>query len=251
MRKTLLTSAAVLGLALTAPAFANTGGTEYIPPPHKLMREGVMNPRTGARYGHVPGIGQSVPFSTHASNIVPGDTHSQIAPNLVPKPPVGRNASMHAFLHSARRAIARGRTGEAQEALERAMTARLNRDQLRGIEPSSDPVVGQLETALNDLAFHRYAAVDRKIARAMTGTGVAENAPFGNTMGMGQPGAEYNTYGTAPAAGSQTPSANSPQTSGLHTPPTGAPHRTANVGTLGTEVSPPGSQMNPTGNPKY
>lgn len=253
MRIPLLTSAAVLGLALTAPAFAATNGTEYIPPPHQLMREGVMNPATGARYGHVPGVGISLPTSRHASNITPSDTYSQIAPTL-PKPPVNANAGMDPFLHAARNAVAAGKTGMAQESLERAMTARLNEDVLRSVYPRNDPVIRQIQAALDDLSHHRYAAVDRRIAQAMTGTGVAENEPYGGGsagmgMGVGGPGMT-NTYGSAYG---ETPTmANTPQTSargGL--PPTGAPSKTANVGTLGTQVVPPGMPMNPTGNPKY
>lgn len=254
MRIPLLTSAAVLGLALTAPAFAATTGTEYIPPPHKLMREGVMNPATGARYGHTPGVGISLPTSPHASNITPSDTHSIIAPTL-PKPNVSKNAGMDTFLRAARRAVAHGQTGVAQESLERAMTARLNEDVLRSIYPRNDPVVHHIQAALDDLAHHRYSAVDRRIAEAMTGAPVAENEPYGGGyagvgMSAGAPGMTYNTYGSA--AGEEPTMANAPQTSargGL--PPTGAPSKTANVGTLGTQTVPPGMPMNPTGNPKY
>jgi hypothetical protein len=66
------------------------------------------------------------PISYKASNITPYDTRSVIAPAL-PPPPVGDNASPQDYLREAQQALARGRMGEAQEALERAEARALDR----------------------------------------------------------------------------------------------------------------------------
>ena len=64
--------------------------------------------------------------SRPASNITPSDARSVIAPAL-PIPPVPSVDPPSAFLASARSAVESGRTGEAQEALERAETRLLDR----------------------------------------------------------------------------------------------------------------------------
>jgi hypothetical protein len=86
----------------------------------------VADPATGARAGHVPGIGESLPQSDKASNIVPADTHSNIAPTL-PASAVGDNAEPSDYLKSARASLVAGRTGQAQQSLEMAETRALDR----------------------------------------------------------------------------------------------------------------------------
>lgn len=183
MRTMLLTSAAAIGLALAAttaiqPASAAQGTDRYsatrAPSPHRLMHEGMMNPATGARWGHVPGVGISLPTSPQASNITPGDTRSIIAPTL-PKPGIGPNANAEEFLAAARRAIANHQTGVAQEALERAETRRLDFDSARNVAPSDDPMIGQIHAALLALADRNFAAVDQQIAGAMSMGPAASN----------------------------------------------------------------------------
>jgi hypothetical protein len=251
MRKTLLTSVAVLGLALAAPAFAadmggmpndtgmtappHAGKTSTIPSPHRLMREGAMNPATGARYGHVPGDGVSLPLSGQASNITPTNTHSVIAPTL-PTPPVNPNAGAEQFLNVAKQALARHRTGEAQEALERAETRRLDIDVTRNISPNDDPMIAQIRAAREALGRRDIASADQQISGAMSIGPTAGNMPGGDTGGgmSRNPGMQPN------------------QTSGMYQggTPSGNPYRTSQPGTLGTEVSPPGSPMNPNGEPQ-
>lgn len=257
MRKTLLTSVAVLGLAFAAPAFAqNTGAapgandatapdttmgkTPTIPSPHRMMREGAMNPATGARYGHVPGQGVSLPMSGQASNLTPSDTRSVIAPTL-PIPPVNPNAGAEQFLSVAKQALARHRTGEAQEALERAETRRLDRDAARNISPNDDPMIGQIRAALEALGHHDFAAADQQVSGAMSMGATAGNMPEGGMGGGGM------------SAGPGMPQGGMPnQSSGIFQggAPNGNPHRTSQPGTLGTEVAPPGSPMNPSGQPQ-
>jgi hypothetical protein len=77
-------------------------------------------PPTSAYQG---GVGS--PLSNRASNITGADTHSEIAPRL-PNPDANGN-SPQAYLAAADRALARGQTGAAQEALERAQTRILTR----------------------------------------------------------------------------------------------------------------------------
>ena len=111
--------------ALTAiPAIAQT----YPPPPPALEAPppALRASPTGARPGNEIGTGQSLPTSARSSNITPGDTRSVIAPRL-PTPPLDENAPPFAFLASARQALAAGRTGEGQEALERAESRALDR----------------------------------------------------------------------------------------------------------------------------
>src|SRR5438067_4718469 len=173
----------MLGLGLVVPGFtvnagavpndtgmrapAPTARTPTIPSPHKLMREGAMNPATGARYGHVPGEGVSLPLSGQASNITPADTHSIIAPTL-PTPPVNPNAGAEQFLNVAKQALARHKTGEAQEALERAETRRLDIDVTRNISPNDDPMIAQIRAAREALGRHDIASADQQISGAMS-----------------------------------------------------------------------------------
>jgi hypothetical protein len=109
-------------------------------------------PDTGARPGNEIGTGSSLPLSDKASNILPGDTRSTIAPNL-PSPPVGEGAPVRAYLQAARSALLGGRTGEAQQALEMAETRALDRSVplfQTGV-PSRNPLVAQIGDALRAL----------------------------------------------------------------------------------------------------
>ena len=95
------------------------------------------NPETGARPGNVIGTGMSLPMSTKAGNL-----------NL-PTPAVGENASVADLLRAARGALAAGRTGEAQQALEMAQTRLLDRSVPLGQTNSlsDNPVVQQIAQA--------------------------------------------------------------------------------------------------------
>jgi hypothetical protein len=80
----------------------------------------------GARPGHIPGVGQSLPMSNAASNIDATDTRSTIAPTL-PDASIGDNAAPRAYVREARDDLAAGRTGQAQQDLEMAQTRLLDR----------------------------------------------------------------------------------------------------------------------------
>ncbi len=110
------------------------------------------DPNTGARSGHEPGVGVSFPLSSHASNTGSGDVRSTIAPTL-PELAVGENATAQQFLRAARAALATGRTGEAQEAMERAQTRLLDRATplFQTDRPSTHPGVAEISVALRAL----------------------------------------------------------------------------------------------------
>jgi len=195
MRKTLLMSAALFGLSTAAfaqspvtpgpapaagpapamqmggpPASAPMGATPMTGAPVGAPMGGTPAP-TGPdiRPGHVPGVGDSFPASNRSSNIGPGDTHSRIAPRL-PAPAGGPNAGPHHFLMDAQNALNARQTGRAQEALERAETAMLQRavpaDQAGS--PDQAPDVVQVGAARDALARHDVSAAQAAIAQALT-----------------------------------------------------------------------------------
>jgi len=94
---------------------------------------------TGARPGNEIGTGQSLPRSDTAGNINAATTSSELAPNL----PSPQADDIGALLAEARADLAAGRTGAAQEALERAETRALDRSIPVGTErvPAQSPLV--------------------------------------------------------------------------------------------------------------
>jgi len=105
----------------------------------------------GARPGNIIGTGMSLPRSDAASNLDAATTHSELAPNL-PAPAAGED--IQSLLLAARRALSAGRTGEAQEALERAETRALDRSVAVGTqnEPARGPVFAGIQRARGALA---------------------------------------------------------------------------------------------------
>lgn len=98
---------------------------------------------TGARPGNEIGTGMSLPRSDQAGNMNAATTHSELAPNL--PAPVGAEG-VRDLLYAARNALLAHRTGEAQEALERAETRALDRDIPAGTERI--PAQGKLITGI-------------------------------------------------------------------------------------------------------
>jgi hypothetical protein len=179
-RRSLFVSAAlVLAGALADPACAQpaTPPGPAVPifttpaapsPPSKALPMGTLrqpaNPSAAvappspaappARADTPPPIGGgSLPLSNTPSNISSGNTTSPIAPPL-PPPPLDDNAPPAAFLRAARAALLAGRTGEAQEALERAESRALDRAVRRSQAdtPSAQPLVRQIAAARQSLA---------------------------------------------------------------------------------------------------
>lgn len=142
MRYVKLATAALLGMiALPALAQAPSG----------------TNPATGARPGHEPGTGESLPLSNKASNIAPTDTRSNIAPTL-PQPAIGDNATTGDYLKAARAALVAGRTGQAQQSLEMAETRALDRSVAQ--DQTNTPSDSQLVARISD-ARHALGSGDR------------------------------------------------------------------------------------------
>ena len=125
------------------------------------------NPDTGARSGNAIGTGMSLPLSDTAGNILPQQDGSPLVGRL-PVPPVDENAGPRDFLMTARGALAAGRTGEAQEALERAETRLLDRSVplYRTADPIRDAEVTQIRGVL-----HALGAGDRMAGNAAAGAG--------------------------------------------------------------------------------
>jgi len=153
-----------------------------------------MAPSSGTGVGSgrgMDGSGGDVPLSTRASNIGPSDTRSEIAPRL-PSPDAASNTP-EAFLMAAQRALAAGRTGQAQEALERAETRLLTRSTEPSMAntPDSAPMVMQISQARQALARRDTAGARRAIDMAMASNtsggamGSQGGMSSGGGMGMG------------------------------------------------------------------
>ena len=133
------------------------------------MAQTAADPQTGARPGNVIGTGQSLPLSTKASNATAGDTTSVIAPRL-PTPEVGDDAAPRAFLEAAQRALTLGRSGEAQEALERAESRYLDRSVApsRAGMPSEQPAVALVGEARRALAAGDRPRAQQLVAEVLS-----------------------------------------------------------------------------------
>lgn len=107
-----------------------------------------LDPNTGARPGHIPGVGESLPRSDKASNIQTSSNRSNVAPTL-PRSGLGENATTQDYLTVARAALVAGRTGQAQQSLEMAETRVLDRSVPEGQtdRPSDSPRVAQIRDA--------------------------------------------------------------------------------------------------------
>jgi hypothetical protein len=110
------------------------------------------DPATGARPGHQIGVGDSLPRSGKASNIVPADTRSNIAPTL-PMATVGDDAASRDYLKAARASLVAGRTGQAQQSLEMAEPRVLDRSVRQGETdtPSHSQLVSRIREARHAL----------------------------------------------------------------------------------------------------
>jgi len=142
----------------------------------------------GARPGHEPGVGQSEPMSTRASNINQADSRSQIAPRL-PTPAGGENASPQTYLRDAQRALGQKRTGAAQEALERAETAFLN-NPANPAEPGGqvgNPMQQTVEQARQALGRGNTAEARQLVDQALAqgGGDMSGGAPPASGAGRG------------------------------------------------------------------
>jgi len=121
----------------------------------------------GMSRGHEYRGGAGSPSSTRASNIDQGDTRSGIAPRL--PDPAAAASTPEGYLAAAQRALASGKTGAAQEALERAETRVLSRstEPSMAASPADMPMVQQIGAARRALAGRDMAAAKAAISAAM------------------------------------------------------------------------------------
>ncbi len=121
---------------------------------------------SGSR-GHEYRGGAGSPSSSRASNIDQADTRSGIAPRL--PDPAAAASTPEGYLAAAQRALASGKTGAAQEALERAETRVLSRstEPSMAASPADMPMVQQIGAARRALAGHDTAAAKAAISAAM------------------------------------------------------------------------------------
>ena len=199
LRLTLLRTTGLLGVLLAGAGLCSlpAAAQDYTYPTVLPHGAAPASPPP-ARPGHVPGVGPSYPSSAQSSNISPYDTRSTIAPRL-PTPAAGEDAAPRRFLIDARRALAAGRTGEAQEALERAETRLLDRSTPAFVtnEPSRRPLVGAIHEALRALS-----AGDRGRALSIVDVALARMGPPGRPgPGAGRP--PYPTPYAPPPYGRQ------------------------------------------------
>jgi hypothetical protein len=173
MRKMLLTSAALFGLAFALPASAQTANWPW---------------------AHQPGTGESGPASMTASNIDPSDAHSAIAPHL-PSPPQGQNGTPESYLRDAMHALMHNQTGLAQQSLEMAETRLLDRSTLPADAnvPDQSPEIRHVNAALNALGNNNMEGARNAIRMAlasapgaMPDNGMAGPAAY--TSPVGNPG---------------------------------------------------------------
>jgi hypothetical protein len=129
-----------------------------------------LNSIDGARPGHVPGVGESLPKSDHSSNNSISDTKSNVAPTL-PSPTVEADATPSDYLRAARAALVAGHTGEAQQSLEMAETRSLGRAMAvgQGSSASDSPLVSQIQGARRALGSGDSAGAIAMIDRALAG----------------------------------------------------------------------------------
>ena len=148
----MLPTRVLLATALVAAAVAAQ--------PHVVAAQTTMSPPPSA-------LGGKQPMSNTATNIGPSDTRTTYSPSL-PAPPVDENAPPAAFLDAARNALAAGRTGEAQEALERAESRALDRSvkPSQAGEPSQQSLVTQIANARHMLASGDRTATLKAIETA-------------------------------------------------------------------------------------
>ncbi len=172
------------------------------------------------------------PMSTTATHINKADTGSTIAPRL-PAPGAG-DSTPDQFLAAAKRDVMSGRTGAAQEALERAETRILDRstDPSMANQPDASPRVDHIHNALHMLAGKDRAGTAREIDAAM-GDNMAPmaggNAPMAPMTPMAAP-----MTSTAPREPLNTPIAPG-GTSGL-TPSTATGGNATGLGVAPTAV---------------
>jgi hypothetical protein len=136
-----------------------------------LASAGLLGLIAGGAYAQVPvhdTFPGTEPLSLQASNIVPSDTNSIVAPRL-PDPAVGDDASPAQLLSVASTALQQGQTGLAQEALERAETRALIRSTPPSAtdRPDDNPLVQNIAAARQYLGAGNLAQARQTVTQAL------------------------------------------------------------------------------------
>jgi len=128
----------------------------------------------------VPLAAWAAAIDAPASNITATDTRSAVAPAL-PAPHLADGSPPVAFLEAARAALDQGRTGETQEALERAEARLLSRviEPADADRPDTQRAVYDISAARRALAVHDHAGAARAIDDAI----LAANQTVGKRRG--------------------------------------------------------------------
>jgi len=196
MRQTLMLSAMLIGIGSGVAAAQGVGqmatdpsgdaGMSGMRPMHGQMRHAMpqanaADPASSTGAGDASnreyrgGVGS--PASAKASNTNAANTRSQVAPRL--PDPNAESSTPEAYLIAAQRALSRGQTGAAQEALERAETRALSRSTVPGMAstPDDKPLVQQISDARQALANRDMAAAGAAINAALGDGGRMGRAP--------------------------------------------------------------------------
>ena len=172
MRAMILTACLLAG-----PGFAQTAGvgdmTGLRPMRGQARHAAPVVPATPAVTKPVAKVpeyrgGEGSPRSSAASNTTAANTRSEIAPRL---PDPGVADTPVAYLQAARQALGAGRTGAAQEALERAETRVLTRSTVPGLAGVADTggMAGRIGAARRALGANDTVGARRAIDAALAG----------------------------------------------------------------------------------
>ncbi len=112
----------------------------------------ITDPITGARPGHEPGVGESLPRSDRAGHILEGSPNMTVA-NTLPDPGIPEDATPIDYLRAARASLLVGHTGQAQQSLEMAETGALNAPVRSGAAAAAvnDGLIARIKDALQAL----------------------------------------------------------------------------------------------------
>jgi hypothetical protein len=191
MRNMLLASAALLGLAMAAPAMAQTDTQTGAP-------AGTGQPTMGDN------TGQAMPGDTTGGGSMPGmkphRMHARAAGHDSGMMP-GADASAEQYLTEAQRALQHRRGAMADDALEHAETRLLDRSTApdAAARPDDGPTIRQISQAREAIGHRDWPAADRAISEALKSSKMAAASggmSGGGMSGGGMSGGQMNNSGT-------------------------------------------------------
>ena len=171
MRKTLLASAALFGMALAVPALAE----DTTPPPAAAPAPMTGQQMPAGGMSHAGQMPMRAARQAPASNIGPADTHGKLA-HALPGNGLDPNAGPVAYLQAAQQDLRQHRGGAAQEAMERAETRLLDRSVPlgQGNAPDQAPAVQEITQALDALGHRDWRMAQQHLDAALQHAQMAE-----------------------------------------------------------------------------